>query len=155
MRASLKGREFACRPPGSGSQRDCAANIRVVQGRNSEALELRSQALGTARAIGSRKDILGALINLANLQLAQSQLDDAAGTMRKQSSWQETPTIRRTGQGAAGQRSVLFQKADYDNAAQMWKQARKAPLSGRQTERGQYIDQSGFFVFPARRSWGS
>ncbi len=102
------------------------ANIRVVQGRNSEALVLRRQALGTAREIGSRKDILGALINLANLQLAQSQLDDAAGNYEEAIQLaRDTDDKPQLVRAELGKGNVLSQKADYDNAAQMWKQARQ------------------------------
>jgi tetratricopeptide (TPR) repeat protein/TolB-like protein len=53
------------------------SNIRVSQGRSSEAMELRKTALGIAREIGSRKDMIGASMNLANLQRIQGQLDEA------------------------------------------------------------------------------
>jgi hypothetical protein len=40
----------------------------LAQGQPADALELRQQALDTARKIGSQKDVIGALLNLANLQ---------------------------------------------------------------------------------------
>lgn len=43
------------------------ANIMLAQGQATEALEMRRQALDTARKIGSQKDVIGALENLANL----------------------------------------------------------------------------------------
>lgn len=42
-------------------------NIMLAQGHNTEAMEMRQQALDTARKIGSQKDVIGALVNLANL----------------------------------------------------------------------------------------
>lgn len=103
------------------------ANIRVVQGRNAEALELRRQALGTAREIGSRKDILGALVNLANLQQSQGQLDDAASNydeaIQLARDTDDKPQLIRA---ELGKGNVLSRKADYDKAAQMWTQARQA-----------------------------
>jgi tetratricopeptide (TPR) repeat protein len=49
------------------------ANMMFAQGHVAEALEMRRQALETARKIGSRKDIVGALINLANLHSYQGE----------------------------------------------------------------------------------
>jgi class 3 adenylate cyclase/tetratricopeptide (TPR) repeat protein len=43
------------------------ASILLAEGHAAEALEMRRQALDTARKIGSQKDIIGALDNLANL----------------------------------------------------------------------------------------
>jgi tetratricopeptide (TPR) repeat protein len=48
-------------------------SILVAQGQSSEALEMRQQALDTARQVGSNKDIIGALLNLANLQAVEGQ----------------------------------------------------------------------------------
>jgi tetratricopeptide (TPR) repeat protein/tRNA A-37 threonylcarbamoyl transferase component Bud32 len=102
------------------------ANIRFVQGRYPEALELRRQALGIAREIGSRKDILGALINLANLQQSQGQLDDAAVNYEEAIQLaRDTDDKPQLVRAQLGKGNVLSQKADYDNAAQMWKQARQ------------------------------
>ena len=52
-------------------------NIMVAQGHAAEALEMRRQALDTARKIGSQKDVIGALENLANL-VDLRQLDGGA-----------------------------------------------------------------------------
>jgi class 3 adenylate cyclase/tetratricopeptide (TPR) repeat protein/TolB-like protein len=49
------------------------ANMMFAEGHVAEALEMRRQALETARRIGSRKDIVGALINLANLHSYQGE----------------------------------------------------------------------------------
>ena len=103
------------------------ANIRVLQGRNSEALELRRQALGTAREIGSRKDIIGALINLANLQRSQGQLDDAAGNYEEAVQLaRDTDDKPQLVRAQLGKGTVLYQKADYANAAQTWEHARQS-----------------------------
>jgi tetratricopeptide (TPR) repeat protein len=53
------------------------ATILEKQGKTSEALELRKSALRTAKDIHSNQDIIGALMNLANLQVSQGQLDEA------------------------------------------------------------------------------
>jgi eukaryotic-like serine/threonine-protein kinase len=53
------------------------ANLEESQGRTSDAMEHRKEALGIARRIGSQKDIIGALINLSALQAAQGSLDEA------------------------------------------------------------------------------
>ncbi len=103
------------------------ANIRVLQGRNSEALELRRQALGTAREIGSRKDIIGALINLANLQRSQGQLDDAAGNYEEAAQLaRDTDDKPQLVRAQLGKGAVLYQKADYANAVQTWEHARQS-----------------------------
>jgi class 3 adenylate cyclase/tetratricopeptide (TPR) repeat protein len=53
------------------------ANIWETEGRIGEALEMRRQALETARKIGSQKDIIGALQNLADTLSAQGNTKDA------------------------------------------------------------------------------
>ena len=53
------------------------ANILSAQGQTAEALEMRRQALETARKIGSQKDVIGALENLANLVDLQGNTKDA------------------------------------------------------------------------------
>jgi len=53
------------------------ATIMLAQGHPAEALEMRRQALETARKIGSQKDVIGALLNLANLQATQGQTAEA------------------------------------------------------------------------------
>jgi class 3 adenylate cyclase/tetratricopeptide (TPR) repeat protein len=53
------------------------ANIMFAQGQTAEALEMRRQALDTARRIGSQKDVIGALHNLANVVDLQGDTTDA------------------------------------------------------------------------------
>lgn len=53
------------------------ASIMIAEGKTAEALEMRKQALDTARKIGSQKDIIGALANLANLLDAQNNTREA------------------------------------------------------------------------------
>jgi eukaryotic-like serine/threonine-protein kinase len=53
------------------------ASILLAQGQATEALELRRQALDNARKIGSQKDVIGALDNLANLVDLQGNSKDA------------------------------------------------------------------------------
>lgn len=59
------------------------ASIMLAQGQPAEALELRRQALEIARKIGSQKDVIGALINLANLQATQGQTTEAVKNERE------------------------------------------------------------------------
>jgi class 3 adenylate cyclase/tetratricopeptide (TPR) repeat protein len=59
------------------------ASIMLAQGHTAEALEMRLQALETARRIGSQKDVIGALMNLANLQAAQGQTKEAQANERE------------------------------------------------------------------------
>lgn len=53
------------------------ANIREAQGRRAEALQLREQALAIARQVGSQKDVIGALINLAKLLSSGGQIEES------------------------------------------------------------------------------
>jgi class 3 adenylate cyclase/tetratricopeptide (TPR) repeat protein len=53
------------------------ASIMLAQGQPAEALEMRRQALDTARKIGSQKDVIGALMNIANIQATQGQTAEA------------------------------------------------------------------------------
>jgi len=53
------------------------ASILLTQGHSAEALEMRKQALDTARKIGSQKDVIGALMNLANLRAREGQTAEA------------------------------------------------------------------------------
>ena len=58
------------------------ASILVAQGHVAEALEMRRQALDTAHKIGSQKDVIGALLNLANLQATEGQTSEAVENER-------------------------------------------------------------------------
>jgi serine/threonine protein kinase/Tfp pilus assembly protein PilF len=53
------------------------ATIMEAEGKIPEALEMRGQALETARKIGSQRDIVGALENLANVLDAQGKTEEA------------------------------------------------------------------------------
>jgi tetratricopeptide (TPR) repeat protein len=59
------------------------ASIILAQGQVAEALEMRRQALDTARKIGSKKDIIGALMNMANIQATQGQTTEAVKNERE------------------------------------------------------------------------
>ena len=59
------------------------ASILLAQGQTAEALEMRRQALETARKIGSQKDVIGALMNLANLQATEGQTAPAEKNERE------------------------------------------------------------------------
>jgi tetratricopeptide (TPR) repeat protein len=59
------------------------ASIMVAQGQTADALEMRQQALATARQVGSNKDTIGALMNLANIQATQGQVADAQKNERE------------------------------------------------------------------------
>jgi tetratricopeptide (TPR) repeat protein len=101
------------------------ANIRVAQGRNSEAMELRKQALSTVREIGSRKDMIGALLNLAHLQRLQRQLDDATRNYDEAIQLaRETDDKQHLVLALLGKANFQYETGDYDGAQQMWEQAR-------------------------------
>lgn len=51
--------------------------IKQQQGDPTEALELHKSALSTAEDIGSQKDIVGALLNIADVQSTEGQIDEA------------------------------------------------------------------------------
>jgi class 3 adenylate cyclase/tetratricopeptide (TPR) repeat protein len=53
------------------------ASIVLAQGQVAEALEMRRQILDTARKIGSQKDVIGALMNIANIQATQGHPAEA------------------------------------------------------------------------------
>jgi eukaryotic-like serine/threonine-protein kinase len=52
-------------------------SIMVAQGQMADAMEMRRQALETARKIGSQKDVIGALLNLGNLMDMEGNSNDA------------------------------------------------------------------------------
>jgi eukaryotic-like serine/threonine-protein kinase len=58
------------------------ASILVAQGQTADAMEMRRQALDTARKIGSQKDVIGSLLNLANLQATEGQVAEALESER-------------------------------------------------------------------------
>jgi eukaryotic-like serine/threonine-protein kinase len=53
------------------------ATIMKNEGHESQAMELRQEALGIVRQIGSRKDIIGALMNVADLQAVEGNVTGA------------------------------------------------------------------------------
>jgi class 3 adenylate cyclase/tetratricopeptide (TPR) repeat protein len=59
------------------------ARIMVAQGRTTEALEMHQQALDIARKIGSEKDAIGALMNLANIQAGAGQITESQAKERE------------------------------------------------------------------------
>ena len=59
------------------------ATIMVAQGQMADAMEMRRQALDTARKIGSQKDVIGSLLNLANLQATEGQVAAAQESERE------------------------------------------------------------------------
>jgi tetratricopeptide (TPR) repeat protein len=99
------------------------ANIRVEQGRSSEAMELRKQALGTALDIGSSIDIIGARMNLANLQQTQGQLDEAKENLDQAIKLaRDIDDKRQSVKLELSLGNVLFEKTDYTGAQQIWQQ---------------------------------
>jgi class 3 adenylate cyclase/tetratricopeptide (TPR) repeat protein len=59
------------------------ARILVAQGQTAEAQEMFRQVLETAGKIGSQKDVIGALMNLANLQATEGQTAQAEKNERE------------------------------------------------------------------------
>jgi eukaryotic-like serine/threonine-protein kinase len=58
------------------------ARILLDQGHTADALEMHRLALDIARKIGSQKDVIGALMNLANLQSTQGHIAEAQANER-------------------------------------------------------------------------
>jgi len=59
------------------------ARILAAQGKTTEALEMHQQALETARKIGSEKDAIGALMNLANIQASGGHISESQAKERE------------------------------------------------------------------------
>jgi len=100
------------------------ANMMFAEGHVAEALEMRRQALETARKIGSRKDIVGALINLANLQ--SSQGEEAASRKEYTEAIEIAREINDKQQLLKAENDLaddLSSEADYGGANQMYGQS--------------------------------
>lgn len=98
------------------------ASIMEKQGKISEAMELRRQALVLARQIGSKKDIIGALINLANLQSsseAKEGYEEAIETAR------ETDDKQQLATALLDVAAVLYTEGDYGGARDKYRQCLK------------------------------
>ncbi|HEX5228329.1 MAG TPA: tetratricopeptide repeat protein [Bryobacteraceae bacterium] len=101
------------------------ASILEAGGRSSEAMELRQEALGIARKIGSRRDIAGALINLSNLNLAQGQVEDAQrGYEEALKMAQEIDDKQQVLEAELNIGAILFGKGDYAGARKMFDQSK-------------------------------
>jgi tetratricopeptide (TPR) repeat protein len=102
------------------------ANIRQDQGRNSEAMELRKQALSTALEIGSSMDIIGARMNLAILQQAQGQLNEAKENLDEADKLaRDIDDKRQSAKLELSLGNVLFETANYADAQRIWEQCRQ------------------------------
>ena len=102
------------------------ANIRQDQGRNSEAMELRNQALSTALEIGSSVDIIGARMNLAILQQSQGQLNEAKENFDEANKLaRDIDDKRQSAKLELLLGNVLFENANYADAQQTWEQCRQ------------------------------
>ena len=55
----------------------------LLVGAFTEALEMRQQALDIARKIGSQKDVIGALMNIANIQATSGRTSEAVKNERE------------------------------------------------------------------------
>ena len=84
----LKDAETACRQGSQTADYDSGQQVRArnltilseimkSEGQDAQAMEFRKQALAIARQIGSRKDIIGALMNLANLLAQEGETAEA------------------------------------------------------------------------------
>jgi len=96
------------------------ANVMVAQGMMSEAMGLRQQALGLARQIGSKKDIIGALMNLANLQ---SSVEAKKGYEEAIATAQEIGDKQQLAEAQLDLASVLFKGGDYGGAQERYLQS--------------------------------
>ncbi len=130
--------EAACQRASTGSENSggqevkarsvtVLASIREREGRNSEAMELRQEALSIAGKIGSRKDITGALLNLSNLELAEGKVDEA------QRGYEEAlklaAEIGDRQQSLSAQLNIgaiLFGKGEYAGARKMFDESKLA-----------------------------
>ena len=103
------------------------ASIMETDGRGSEAMELRQEALSIARKIGSRKDIIGALSNLANLQSAQGQVEEAQrGYDEAMKVAQEIDDKQHLLEIELNIGALMYGKGDYSGARKMFDQSREA-----------------------------
>jgi class 3 adenylate cyclase/tetratricopeptide (TPR) repeat protein len=100
------------------------ASILLAQGQAADALEMRRQALDTARKIGSQKDVTGALMNLANLMdmegnsnEARKNYEDAIEIAREIGDKQQLATLQFD---LGGQR---FTQGDYAAAETLYRQS--------------------------------
>jgi eukaryotic-like serine/threonine-protein kinase len=102
------------------------ASILEREGRNSEAMELRKEALGIAREIGSRKDIIGALLNLSNLQSARGLVEEAqSGYDEALKLAQEIGDKQQTLAIELDVGALLYGKGDYGGAQKAFDQSRQ------------------------------
>jgi tetratricopeptide (TPR) repeat protein len=103
------------------------ASILEVDGRSSEAMELRQESLSIARKIGSRKDIIGALMNLATLESAQGHVEEAQrGYDEALKVAQEIDDKQHLVAIELNVGALLFGKGDYAGARKMFDQSREA-----------------------------
>lgn len=133
-----KGAEAACSRANTGSdisggQQVKARSLTVLatiletNGRNSEAMELRQEALSIARKIGSRKDIIGAVINIANLDLTQGHIPEAQrGYDDAMKMAQEIDDKRHLMEIELNMGALLLGRNDYGGARKMFDQSREA-----------------------------
>lgn len=89
-----KGAEGSCQQANQWSDSSAAkqvkarsltalSNLMDAEGKPEQVMALRKQALEDAQEIGSRKDIIGALMNLANLQSTEGRIADAQSNERQ------------------------------------------------------------------------
>lgn len=91
---NTKGAEGSCQQANQWSDSSAAkqvkarsltalSNLMDAEGKPEQVMALRKQALEDAEEIGSRKDIIGALMNLANLQSTEGHIADAQSNERQ------------------------------------------------------------------------
>ena len=100
------------------------ATVMEAQGKTGEALQMRRQVLDIARKIGSQKDVVGALQNLANLVDQQGNAEDARAY------YEEAVSISRNIDdkfGLVGAQNTLaahlYQQGDFPGAASLYRQS--------------------------------
>ncbi len=102
------------------------ANIRRAQGRKTEELELRNSALKFATELGSRKDIIGARMNLAILEKSLGLWAEAAKNFE-----QVLPLVKDIGdkqqlaQLQLNWASLLYNEGDNAGALKKYEEARR------------------------------
>ena len=129
------GAEVACQKSGefggngifAARSMTVLANIRMTQGKTSEALELRKSALSIVRPIGSRKDIIGALQNLANLKRSLGQLEEAKRDFTEAITVAtEADSKQQLASLELNEADLLYSEDEYDGAERAFEETRQA-----------------------------
>lgn len=125
------------------------ASIMTDQGKGSEAMELRQEALSISRQIGCRKNIAAALKNLALLEASQNQLQDADRNLAEAASIAgEIGDKEQLLSLQIGRGSGLFTLGEYDSAKEVFETALNAARDTNNRREVAYTSQwLGFILY--------